>query len=260
VVPDGSVNEQALKAVLGEQAEAPNLEYKQIRDLDHTEGVVKLARDVAAMQSQGGYIVIGVDGRGLPSDTLTLRHVELFDEATVRKKLEKYIPAPIDLRIACHPVNGAQVALIYVPKRRSGFTVMRAPGEYEKDGKKTSLFARGDIFIRTGTSSERVTQETLNQRVLALLEEASSPAESSVLEFADLPGSVELEQAPEIWSMRRPPDFNPPGDAGALAFRTTARRRTDQSERTAGSESSRCAPCCRSALGVRQTAGPPARG
>ncbi len=107
------------------------------------------------------------------------------------------------------------MALIYVPKRRSGFTVMRAAGEYDKDGKKASLFARGDIFIRIGTSSERVTQETFNQRVLALLEEASSPAEISALNLGDLPDSVEVARETEIWSMRRPQDFNPPGDAGA---------------------------------------------
>lgn len=74
MIPDGSVNEEALKALLADQAEAPNLEYKQLRDLDQTEDVVKLARDVAAMQSQGGYIVIGVDGRGVATRTLNSRH------------------------------------------------------------------------------------------------------------------------------------------------------------------------------------------
>ncbi len=215
MIPDGSVNEDALQAVLAEQAEAPNLEYKQLRDLDQTEDVVKLARDVAAMQSQGGYIVIGVDGRGMPTGTLTARHVQLFDEATVRSKLKKYIAASLDLRVACHPINGAHVALIYVPRRRTGFTVMAAPGEYVANGKARSLFAPGDIFIRTGTSSERVTQEGLDQRVLSLLEGARSSMPEPILdlgETTELPG---VEDLAVIWSMRMPHQFNPPQERGA---------------------------------------------
>jgi hypothetical protein len=167
------------------------------------------------MQSQGGYIVIGVDGRGVATGTLTLRHVQLFDEATVRSKLKKYIAAPLNLRVACHPVDGTQVALIYVPRRRTGFAVMAAPGEYVKNGKTESLFTPGDIFIRTGTSSEPLTQETLDQRVLSLLEGAKSSASEPVLDLADAPDIPGVEELAVIWSMRTPHQYNPPQENGA---------------------------------------------
>ena len=208
------MNEQALRAVLAEQAEAPSLEYKQLRDLDRTEDVVKLARDVAAMQSQGGYIVIGVDGRGVPTDTLTPRHVQLFDEATVRDKLKKYIAAPLDLRVACHVIDGAQVALIYVPHRRTGFTVMAAPGEYVMNEKIQSRFACGDIFIRTGTGSEPLTQETFDQRMLSLLEGERSSTPALSLGLTDTPEVSGDEELALIWSMRMPRQYNPPQESG----------------------------------------------
>ena len=43
VIPDGSVSETKLRELLDQQAEAANLEFKRLRDLDTTEGVVKPA-------------------------------------------------------------------------------------------------------------------------------------------------------------------------------------------------------------------------
>lgn len=162
VIPDGSVNETKLRELLDQQAEAANLEFKRLRDLDTTEGVVKLALDIAAMQSVGGYIVIGVDDRGTPSGDLSARHAELFDEAVVRDKIKKYVPPPFELRVGRHEVDGALVALVYVPRRASGLTVLAAVGEYEVNERPRRLFGPGDIYVRRGTKKERATQEDID--------------------------------------------------------------------------------------------------
>jgi hypothetical protein len=91
---------------------------------------------------------------------------------------------------------------------------MAAPGEYAKNGKTEALFARGDIFIRTGTSSEPLTQETLDQRVLSLLEGARGSVPEPVLDLAEPPELPGGEELPVIWSMRMPRQFNPPQESG----------------------------------------------
>ena len=57
------------------------------------------------MPSVGGYIVIGVDDRGTPSEDLSARHAELFDEAVVRDKIKKYVLPPFELRVGRHEVE-----------------------------------------------------------------------------------------------------------------------------------------------------------
>lgn len=188
--------------LLAEQSEAVNLEYKRLRDLDTTEGVVKLALDVAAMQSEGGYIVLGVDDRGVPTGEVSARHADLLDEAVVHDKLRKYLPPPLELRIGRHEVYGARVVLIYVPRRRTGLTVLAAVGEFEANGRLQRVFAPGDIYVRRGTKKEKVTQERLDQCISEAASDAGADAEPA------LDVSPELELAG--WPLQPPRAFHPP--------------------------------------------------
>ena len=93
VVIEPVVNEEKLSALLAEQCESESLDYKDCEDLNDTGTVIEITKDVAAMMAFGGYIVIGVDKRGVPTGNMTAALAILFDEATLRPKLAAYLDA-----------------------------------------------------------------------------------------------------------------------------------------------------------------------
>lgn len=94
------VNEAHLRLLMDEQSESDILDYKRELDLlgpGKGRALVELAKDVGAMSSgRGGYIGVGLDGRGRPTGLLTQQQAQVLDEANLRSKLEKYVPTGID--------------------------------------------------------------------------------------------------------------------------------------------------------------------
>jgi Schlafen, AlbA_2 len=158
VVVEPILTEEKLRSLLAEAHEQPCLDYKCSLDLTVRRDIVELAKDVAAMQSEptGGYIVVGADDHGTPVPDLKLDLAKLFDEATLRPKLSRYLAEPFTVRCATHDIDGSTVALIYVRPSEHGWCIFKAHGEYEDPpGKKITVFRIGDVLVRHGTSSER---------------------------------------------------------------------------------------------------------
>jgi hypothetical protein len=65
VVLDGRVSDEKLSELLALQAEYPELDYKRTIDLTAGAGLVEFSKDAGAMLVRGGYIVGGVDNRGV---------------------------------------------------------------------------------------------------------------------------------------------------------------------------------------------------
>ena len=111
--------------------------------------------------SSGGYILVGVDGRGSPSTKLGSLDPRQFDEARLRDVVKKWIPEPLHLVSQVHTVDGKTVVLIHVgPARPHGFKVM------DQDGFDPALnrpvFRKGDVLVRHGTASERWNPEDVS--------------------------------------------------------------------------------------------------
>ncbi|MEV8442674.1 ATP-binding protein [Actinosynnema sp. NPDC051121] len=158
VVVEPTVSREKLHQLLAEGHEQPSLDYKCTADLNDRQAVVEFAKDVAAMQSQpdGGYLVIGADDHGNVVPDVTPEHAKLFDEATVRKKLAKYLAEPFDIRIALHVVDDQTVALVYVGPNEHGWAIFRENGVYvDRQSKDKFVFRVGEVFVRHGSSSER---------------------------------------------------------------------------------------------------------
>lgn len=160
-VEPGLVNETRLRALLAEEHESDAVEFKDVWDLEDRKHIVELALAVGAMQSCGGYVVVGVDGRGEPTGNLTDRHVELLDPATVDDKIGRYLPPPINIRVGRHRL-GANVVLIYVERRAEGLTAFLRDGSYsDETGRQVVVFRQGDVYTRRGTKTVRVSQEDI---------------------------------------------------------------------------------------------------
>ena len=144
------VSEEKVRQLLDEQHESELLDYKTRICLDEPRDVVELAKDVGAMQIDGGFIIAGADSHGVLTNELTERDVTLLDEATVRPKLAKYLPEPFEIRCAHYIIDGKRVAIVYVAPNPDGFSIFKATANH--DGRP--VFRAGEVYARHGTSSE----------------------------------------------------------------------------------------------------------
>jgi hypothetical protein len=162
VVVEPVVSEEKLRQLLDEQAESVSLDFKSDCNLREKGALVELAKDIAAMEMHGGYVVIGADDRGQPVGNLEPDTAALFDEATLRAKLRKWIPEPLELLTARHEVAGSRIVMIYVGPNPQGFAVFQADGQYVDDkGQPRTAFRKGDVFARHGTASEPWSQSDI---------------------------------------------------------------------------------------------------
>ncbi len=165
---DGDLSEEKVRLLLDEAHESEQLDYKCMlttnaaKNALDSDAAIELAKDIAAMQALGGYIVVGADGSGQPSALFTLTNDEArkcYDEAKVRAQIKKWIDEPLDLKTAVRVISGNVFAIIYVGRRRDGFCVLRADGFTSAN---LAVFRNGDVFVRHGTASERWRQHDVN--------------------------------------------------------------------------------------------------
>ena len=67
-VVEPNVTKDKLLQLLEEGAESQTLDFKETCDLSSKEDLVEVTKDVGAMQVEGGFIVVGVDSQGRPTD------------------------------------------------------------------------------------------------------------------------------------------------------------------------------------------------
>jgi hypothetical protein len=167
------VTMEKLAQLLAEGTEFDTLDFKSDVDLRDRKEIVEFVKDVAAMMAIGGYIVVGADDHGHPTPWPP-GHQKMFDEATVRPIIARYLREPIDIAVAVHTIDGATYALVYVAPHGDGFAVIAENGDYEvpmeRNGKQSSrrvtVFHKGQVYFRNGTSSEPLRQEHVG-RLLA---------------------------------------------------------------------------------------------
>lgn len=97
VVVEPVVNREKLRELLALETEYPPLDFKSGCDLAEKRDQVELAKDVGAMSVRGGFLVIGVDRQGRPTEELAAEPAKLFDEARLRPKLLKWLPDTLEV-------------------------------------------------------------------------------------------------------------------------------------------------------------------
>jgi hypothetical protein len=164
---DGIVTDERLAALLGLGAEYDELDFKRAVVLAGRRGgqaEVELAEDVGAMQVKGGYIVIGVDDRGVPTGDMDSVDTTPFDPAKLVQKLEKYLQRPLDIAASVLHRGGHTVVLICVKPNPRGCAFFRIDGVYTRpDGTQVFVFHEHDVFWRTNTRSVRIDAEGLEE-------------------------------------------------------------------------------------------------
>lgn len=158
VRPD--VNEDTLRLLLAEGIESETLDYKSYCDLSISHEAVELAKDIAAMQIEGGYIVIGANDDATPSSKVEAKHLKAYEQASLRKQMLKYLAEPLTLLAKHHELAGNRYILIFVGPSDDCFSVIKNIGQ---NAKGNNVFQPGDVFARHGTSSERWNQHDISK-------------------------------------------------------------------------------------------------
>jgi hypothetical protein len=144
------------------------LDYKSRADLSQRGDLLEIVKDIAAMEADGGYLVIGADDGGRPTAAMTSAACALFDESRLRAKVKRYLQDPLELRTACHEVDGALIVIVYVGAHPDGFTIIAEDGQVDDK----IVFRSGEVFVRHGTASERWRTEDFVRIKARLLERA----------------------------------------------------------------------------------------
>lgn len=148
-------DEKRIDNLLNANVEYEKLDYKENFDIESTEAIVKIAKDMAAMaNSGGGDIVIGVD-KNFVKKGLDLSFK--IDEADLRNKINRYFQPKIDFvyKEVVRKVRGVErkFAIIHIEPAEEIILPVR-DGNYQKDGKQKSEFRRGEILVRDGSQSK----------------------------------------------------------------------------------------------------------
>jgi hypothetical protein len=168
---DARVNAEKLRELLAEAHESERLEYIARCNMDDRRDVVELAREIGALAARGGYLVIGVDSQGQPTGTLDSRMADLFDDATLRDKLARYLP-DVEVHVGRHERSDGPIVVLAVMPHADGALVFAADGAYDHHGKQAVAFRRGEIFVRHGSKSERPNQSDIDRIRVAAVEHA----------------------------------------------------------------------------------------
>lgn len=161
VVWDGRTDEEKLQELLrlGEQTQ---LDFKVELDLRDRKHELDFVKDAVAMANRppGGYILIGITDEGnLPKKPWRIKNPQMFDGATLRDKIGKYIEADVEVVSQIHTINGSDVVVVAIFSTRSGLPVpMMSVGQYNKPNgkgrmKTKTVFRPGEIFIRDGAGN-----------------------------------------------------------------------------------------------------------
>ena len=146
VVWDGRTDEEKLQELLrlGEQTQ---LDFKVELDLRDRKHELDFFKDAVAMANRppGGYILVGITDDGkLPQRPWRIKNPQMFDGATLRDKIGKYIEADIEVVSQLHTINGSDVVVIAIFSTRTGLPVpMMTVGQYNQPN------GRGRMKTRT---------------------------------------------------------------------------------------------------------------
>lgn len=158
--PPLPLEEQVILDLVALRHETSEVDYKQRFDPDRHDDLVAIVKDVAAMQANGGYLLIGVADDGTVTDDLRDIPDGLFDEAVLRDKFAKYFHGHLAFTTRRLMIEGKKIVAIHFSPHSLGFAILAKDAQTTR-GK--SVCNAGDVFIRRGSQSIRADGQDLIQ-------------------------------------------------------------------------------------------------
>lgn len=166
---DGRIGEEKLLELLAVQGEYPALDFKQELDLSDSRTKLGFIKDCAAMMNlpRGGYLVVGATDDGAPVAGASPSK-EMFDSAILTQMVKGYVDCAADVQAQVHRVmvagKLASFALIYVSPPFDGYpAVISKDGTWQSDRGTQTVFRKGTVYTRQGTTNAPVSHQTWSQ-------------------------------------------------------------------------------------------------
>jgi hypothetical protein len=149
--------------------EGRNLDYKLTFDPDDARAKTALVKDLVAMaNSGGGRIVFGRDETSIPG--IPPKLAEALDGAKILDYVERYVEKGlIHLRHIQKELPQGNVLLTLIVEPASYPVVMKRDGNWSGFSSKNdrALFRRGDVWVRHGSKTERISQADMRAFIQA---------------------------------------------------------------------------------------------
>lgn len=191
---DGDLSVSALRYLLDARGECERLDFKESLALSHDAANAEFSRDCLAMKNVGGgYLVIGV--RDKTWERVGLTTAFPYDSKLIKDAVRRCTGLDLDIHSVSHTIaidnlpRTFAIILIRGPRKRSK---RRVPSIVQNDFRPTEKYGlrRGDIFIRDGDSTVRVTGDNDFER---LLDQLNSETDEDALELGQSPSPFQIE-------------------------------------------------------------------
>jgi len=168
-------------------------DYKLMFDLDDQKAKVDLVKNLVAMANVGGgRIMFGRDETDFPGiDEATC---QALDSARLSDLVTRYIkPATIELSVQIQRLDGRYILTINVESTKYPIVMSRKGDWSGMPSKKPPLFREGDIWIRHGSKTERITYEDMRAWIEQARQEEKDRILSRITHLVDLPEGAEIQ-------------------------------------------------------------------
>ncbi|MBQ9003873.1 MAG: ATP-binding protein [Eggerthellaceae bacterium] len=153
---DGRTDVEKLHELLALGGERTQVDFKETLDLSDKREELCFVKDAVAMLNYypGGYIVIGADNEGNPSDRSEGTDWKQFDGARLRDKLKRYIDGPFDIASATHVEKGHTYCIICLMSSKNGLPIpFKKLGQA---GNNDVVFHKGEFVRRNGAQNAEI--------------------------------------------------------------------------------------------------------
>ena len=159
---DGRTDDEKLKELLAAGGENYAVDYKETLDLSNQRCKVEFVKDALAMFNRypGGYLVIGADNNGFPSDLINSADWSQFDCTKLADQISKYVPIKLSPLVARRELDGHTYFIIFFKSPDDGLPVpFSKDGTYRKGKDTVAVFRKGDIVRRDGGQNGRISYD-----------------------------------------------------------------------------------------------------
>ena len=175
--------------------ESKNSDLKTSFDLNSEEAKIDLIKNLVAFANAGGgSITFGRDETNIYGiDDVT---IQALDSARVNDMLSKFIsPAQLDVSHEIEKTEGNKLLFTLIVPRSEIPLVMARQGTWKGfDSKKDKpVFAKGDIWTRHGTKTERVTYEDIRECILSHRTDEKESVLDRITTLVNLPDGASIE-------------------------------------------------------------------
>lgn len=174
-ISEGDLSRDAFQYLLNCRTECEWLDYKSELDLDSDIPLCEFARDVLAMKNVGGgYILIGVKDKTW--EQIGLSKSWPYDTKMLRDKIVRATGVTLDIDVVQHdlllPQGKVYFPLVFIRSSKKK-SKRRSPTVVSKDFcySKPYGLRKGEIYIRKGDSSSKITSQQDLEHALEQLDE-----------------------------------------------------------------------------------------